>query len=107
MADRRGTAERGGAKGWKHPVSLCPGCGATINASSDPHNRGRPRTGDLTLALCCGTLLRFDKMLALHAPTMEELQQLPQSTLEELKEQQERWRVRQSGARILSLPPRV
>lgn len=108
MADRR--TENGrrapGARGWKHPVSECPGCGKLINATSDPHSRGRPRPGDLTLAICCGTILRFDLMLRLTAPTLDELQQLPQSTMEELKEQQDRWRVLHGGGKIIALPPR-
>lgn len=106
MNDRRATDGRRQAKGWKHPVSECPGCGKIINATSDAKNRGRPRPGDLTLAICCGTILRFDLLLKLKAVTPAELEALPQSTLAELKEQQDRWRIHTGGAKLIALPPR-
>lgn len=108
MSDRRpdgGLARTSGKGGWKHPRSQCPGCGKAINATSDPHGRGRPRSGDLTLATCCGTILQFDNLLRLHTVTLDEINALPASTQAELKEQQDRWRIYQGNRKVISLPP--
>lgn len=65
-----------------------------------------PRPGDLTICANCGTILRFDRLLRLEVPTLEELERLPQGTLGELKEQQERWRLAHGGGKVISLPLR-
>ena len=107
MPDRKAPSPLAGAKarGWKHPESECPGCGKLINATSDAHGRGRPRPGDITIAICCGTILKFDRLLKLHACTPEDLHALPNATRAELAEQQERYRAHEKArARVISLP---
>jgi hypothetical protein len=110
-ADREpesGLARIPGAKGWKHRESRCPGCDRIINATSDPRGRGaKPRKGDLTVALCCGTILRFDSLLRLGVITLAEIEALPASTRDELKDQQARWLTRQGRGKIVSLPRRL
>jgi RNase P subunit RPR2 len=82
---------------YTHRATVCPGCRQTINATSDPKGRGAPRSGDVTICVGCGTILRFDAQLRLSAMTPEQLEQLPANTAEELREQQERWRARRGS----------
>lgn len=77
-----------------------------MNATSDPRHRGPPHPGDLTLCIRCGTLHRFDPELRLVVATKEQIEQLPQSTLEELAEQQARFKAFHGLAPVISLPPR-
>jgi hypothetical protein len=94
------------ARAFQHRESICPGCRLRINTTSDPKDRGMPHPGDLTICLGCGTILRFDRKLRLGEVSMADLERLPQATLAELKEQQDRWRVFKGKSRIISLPPR-
>jgi hypothetical protein len=79
------------SRGYRHRVSICPGCGHRLNASSDPKDRGMPRPGDLSLCIDCGTILRFDWQLRLKVVTPEEIEKLPKRTALELLEQKDRW----------------
>lgn len=91
-------------RGYRHKSSLCPGCRQLINATTDPKQRGAPRAGvDLTICVGCGTLLKFGPGLELLAVTPEDLERLPKSTVEELREQQERWKERRgkSDSRVV------
>jgi cytochrome c553 len=92
--------------GYRHRLSTCSGCHGPINATSDPHGRGAPRPADLTMCVRCGTLHFFDKQLRLHPVTPEILESLPQRTLEELKEQQDRWMVAHGKSPKTILPAR-
>lgn len=95
-----------GANGWGHRPSRCGGCRTILNATSDPRGRGAPHPGDLTICIRCGTVHRFDPELRLKVATKEEIEQLPQSTLEELAEQQARFKAFHGLAPVISLPPR-
>lgn len=79
---------------YKHTRSRCPGCRQTLNATGDPHGRGAPRPGDLSVCSGCGTILRFDHRLHLIAMTPRELERLPSGTAAELQDMQTLWQDR-------------
>lgn len=89
---------------YSHRPTVCPGCRQQLNATSDPKGRGAPRPRDVTMCVGCGTLLQFDDRLRLSVMTPELLEQLPQQTLEELREQQERWRARRGSQSKVVVP---
>jgi hypothetical protein len=44
----------------------------------------------------CGTILQFDRQLNLSAMTPAQIERLPPNSVEELRQEQERWRERTS-----------
>lgn len=52
------------------PSSTCCECGTVLDAASGPC---RPKEGDLTLCIKCGSLNAFDANLALRKPTDDEI----------------------------------
>lgn len=76
---------------YGHAASRCPNCRQILNGTVDPHGRGAPRAGDLTVCAGCGTLLCFGPKLTLTAITPEQLEQLPSETAKELLDAKRRF----------------
>ena len=54
-------------------TTLCPACGATLSAHTDPMDPSRlPSPGDFSICLACAGLRVFDADLALRLPTPAE-----------------------------------
>lgn len=84
---------------FRHTASRCPCCRQVLNGTVDPHGRGAPRAGDLTVCVGCGTVLRFGPTLALTAVTAEQIEQLPPETAKELLEAKRRFELSQPDRR--------
>ena len=66
------------AQGKPLPPSACPKCGyefdaATVCDEKDPEQKARPKPGDLSICLKCGTALQFTETMMLEAVNVDEL----------------------------------
>jgi hypothetical protein len=55
------------------PESTCPECGKKLDAATDPTDEtNRPKPGDISVCVYCGSLFAFDFDMRLRAVTPEE-----------------------------------
>lgn len=69
-------------------VSLCPGCGAKLNAAApsidDPSG---PRVGDYSMCFYCGEYLRFDDDMRLQVLSEKDIVEAPLQELAGMRQQ--------------------
>ena len=59
------------------PLSYCPSCGYKMNAATSLENDAVPKSGDFSVCLRCGEILRFDENLLLRVVPLKEWDTLP------------------------------
>lgn len=81
---------------YRHATSYCPTCGSGFDSASPQGPDEKPKPGDLSVCLYCGTWLVFDDAgLPVLIPTDEEMEQAEPELLAEANELRQLWNERQ------------
>lgn len=66
------------------PTSACPTCGYVMDQASSVEGEATPKTGDFSVCMRCGELLRFNAALHVRLASDTEVNALPKNLREML-----------------------